>query len=207
MKKNKNLLLVASLMGVVSISGVASQEVKANEVESSADVTLSQGIRLTEVPNFDFGTVIYNGDATSYTLSDANLGDKNISWFDGTPTNEQAKIYASISDIPQEGLSEATLELVIGYSRSVPRVNGVEIESNSWFLGGNKTITFNGAKNLIINTKNVSSNKYSGYSYMKETNKDFSSGYITRKTINLPAGLQSENMTMTVNWDIESSPE
>ncbi|GEU14172.1 hypothetical protein QuyetLC_26690 [Bacillus anthracis] len=207
MKKSKNLLLAASLMGVVSIFGVASQEVKANEVESSADVTLSQGIRLTEVPNFDFGTVIYNGDATSYILSGANLGDKKVSWFDGTPTNEHAKIYASISDIPQEGLSEATLELVIGYSGSVPSVNGTAIESYSWFLGGNKTITFNGAKNLILNTKNVSSNKYAGYSYMKETNKNFSSGAITRKTIKLPAGLQSENMTMTVNWDIESSPE
>ncbi|HHD1571913.1 TPA: hypothetical protein ACN1ND_002425 [Enterococcus faecalis] len=207
MKKNKNLLLVATLMGVVSISGVASQEVKANEVESSADVTLSQGIRLTEVPNFDFGTVIYNGDVTSSALSGANLGDKKISWFDGTPTKEQAKIYASISDIPQEGLSEATLELYIGYSNSVPKVNGTEVESNSWFLGGKKIITFNQDKNLIINTKNVPSNIRSGYSYMKETNNDFSAGSITRKTINLPAGLQSENMTMTVNWDIESSPE
>lgn len=207
MKKSKNLLLVASLMGVVSISGVASQEVKANEVESSADVTLSQGIRLTEVPNFDFGTVIYNGDATSYALSGANLGDKNISWFDGTPTKEQAKIYASISDIPQEGLSEATLELNIGYSNSVPRVGATQNETYSWFSGGKKIITFNQDKNLITNTKNVSSNKLLGYSYLKETNNDFSAGSITRKVINLPAGLQSENMTMTVNWDIESSPE
>ena len=207
MKKSKNLLLVASLMGVVSISGVASQEVKANEVESSADVTLSQGIRLTEVPNFDFGTVIYNGDATSYTLTGANLGDENISWFDGTPTKEQAKIYASISDIPQEGLSEATLELNIGYSNSVPRVGATQNETYSWFSGGKKIITFNQDKNLITNTKNVSSNKLLGYSYLKETNNDFSAGSITRKTINLPAGLQSENMTMTVNWDIESSPE
>ncbi|EHG5974442.1 hypothetical protein J5K75_002490 [Enterococcus faecalis] len=204
MNKNKKILLVASLLGVTAVTSIASQEVKANEVESSADVTLSKGIRLTEVPNFDFGTVIYNGDATSYTLTGANLGDKNISWFDGTPSNESAKVYASITDVPQELLKDASIEISYdSYSSAIPR-------SEYWYISKDSTINFNGEKNLIVDVTRSTSNS-GQLSYLSQKSKnnvtDFKFPNIKTKKINLPAGLQSENMTMTVNWDIESSPE
>lgn len=197
MKNRKKIMIYSALLSLPSLFLIANSEIKADSIDSSADVTLSQGIRLTEVPNFDFGTVIYNGTAKTATISDSRVGDKTLSWFDGTPSTEEAKIYATITDVPQEALKDANLTYSYGEKSTA-------IPSSGWVKTSRATITFNGEKNLVLETQSTTNNSYKGYKY--NGIKDFKAPDIGSKKVSLPAGLQAENMELTINWDIESSP-
>lgn len=186
-------------MNVLFFGGLSSNHVLANELESSAEVTLSKGIHLTEVPNFDFGTIIYNGEEKSYTLSGNKLGDKTLSWFDGTPSSEGCKVYAKISNLPQAALAEASVEITYADYTAVPK-------GSAWHSMTTSILTFDSEKSLIITTEDKQSKGGYYKNHKIAGTTDFKTADIEKKKINLPANLQSENVTLTVNWDIESSP-
>ena len=201
------------MMGIFTLTGM-NQEVSANSLDSTADVTLSKGVYLTAVPSFDFGRVTYVGDAETYVLEDlSQIGDREISWFDGTPPGEYPRVYASINDVPEGGIFNGSISFESsrgsgGGALASPRITSA---GGGWYGTGahpgyEATISFNGDKCSIIDIGAQSETGKNSYDLTKNTNEVWLLGAITTKRLNLPANLQAQEVTMTINWDIETAP-
>lgn len=209
-KVNKTLFLKQGI--AVSMLGlglfVNHSMVKAEGIESQADFNLSAGIRLTAVPSFEFGKIIYDGQETSITLKDGNSG--YLSWFDGTGVPEDGvKVYATIKDVLQPKMAEASMSFKTESGSMEPRGGDWYQDSEKWVTNkGNYVLKFNGEKTLVVSSLSTSPTS-STVSYRQHKQKgveNFKMGKIVEKTIVLPAGLTPESMKMTIDWNIESAP-
>lgn len=219
-KKKENIFLKVGLTGSMLLFGLIASHptVNAEDITSNADVILSKGVRLTAVPNFEFGKILYDGQAKSSTLAGENLGDKELSWFDGSGLPEEGiKVYATIKDTPQPGMAEGSLTF-----STTEKLNGTASPKTSTKFNGNAQawykdaegkvsyrgkykLNFNGERTLVVQTDNTES----GYTYKEHKTKgveNFKIADIANKVINLPAGLTPAAMEMTIDWDIESAP-
>ncbi|EOJ58828.1 hypothetical protein AAH972_05770 [Enterococcus faecalis] len=209
MLRNKRFILAKlSILGLLFLSGLLMkhQTVNAEVLESEADVFITQGVHLTAVPSFEFGKILYNGEASSVTLKDKNLGDKDLSWFDGTCIpKEGVRVYATIKEVSQPGMLDASLSFTASdYKSSNPDSVYPWWSDLTGKTHGNAkpTLKFNGERQLLVksNIKYYSEQKKKGVT-------DFKINDIDSKKIDLPAGLKPMAMDMTIDWDIESVPE
>ncbi|HCZ45488.1 MAG TPA: hypothetical protein DHV20_01980 [Brochothrix thermosphacta] len=202
---NKTLFLKQGI--AVSMLGlglfVNHSMVKAEGIESQADFNLSAGIRLTAVPSFEFGKIIYDGQETSITLKDGNSG--YLSWFDGTGVPEDGvKVYATIKDVLQPKMAEASMSFKTEYGSVEPSGDWYQ-DSEKWTTyKGNYVLKFNGEKTLVVSSLSSSTSSYR--QHKQKGVENFKMGKIVEKTIVLPAGLTPESMEMTIDWNIESAP-
>lgn len=205
-KVNKTLFLKQGI--AVSMLGlglfVNHSMVKAEGIESQADFNLSAGIRLTAVPSFEFGKIIYDGQETSITLKDGNSG--NLSWFDGTGVPEDGvKVYATIKDVLQPKMAEASMSFRTVSSGAEPGGDWYGDSEKNITTKGKYVLKFNGEKILVVRSNSTSAST-SYTSQKKDGVENFKMGKISEKTIVLPAGLTPESMKMTIDWNIESAP-
>lgn len=196
--------LIVVILATIAICITQGLSAHADDVKDSpADVVLSKGLRITDAPDFDFGTVFYEG--TQKTTS-TDTGKMGLSFYDGTPSKEYPEIYVSIPEVPQEGMKSATMNMLIdGPAAALPPESIYTKVIDRWYYYDSPQIKLDGTKTKVFSVLNRETSKTT-YDKYKSTEKEFRLPWFYKKTMELPAGLQPFDGIIPVQWDILSVP-